>query len=102
MAGSSGVLQKLGMEVEPLTPQLATQLGYGRSEEGIVITKVRPGSAAATAGIRPGFLILAINHKKVSTIQGFNEALKEPSTKNRVLILAKQGSVTRFYSVKIE
>ncbi|NGX45193.1 MAG: Periplasmic pH-dependent serine endoprotease DegQ [Chlamydiae bacterium] len=102
MAGSSGIMQKLGMEVESLTPQLAAQLGYNRSEEGIVITKVRPGSAAATAGIRPGFLILAINHKKVTTLQGFNDALKEPTAKNRVLILVKQGSVTRFYSVKIE
>jgi len=34
----------------------------------IVITKIKPGSAAALAGMRPGFLILAVNHKKVTTI----------------------------------
>lgn len=100
MSGS-GLIQKLGMEVEPLTPATAKHLGYLANEEGVVVTKVKPGSAAAIAGIRPGFLIMAINHKKVSTLDDFNKALEE-TKKNRILILAKQGNVTRFYSIKIE
>ncbi len=98
---SVGLAQKLGLEVEPLTPELAKTLGYTKGEEGVVVTKIKPGSTAALAGIRPGFLIMAINHKKVATVAEFNAALEEVKNK-RLLILAKQGDATRFYSLKIE
>ncbi len=99
--GSGGFIKKLGMEVEPLSPDLAKKLGYTQGEEGVVITKIKPGSAAAMAGMRPGFLIMAINHKKVTSLDEFNKALEETKN-NRLLILAKQGNVTRFYSIKLK
>lgn len=99
--GGSGYSKKLGMEVETLTPDLSKKLGYSQAEEGVVITKIKPGSPAALAGMRPGFLILAINHKKVTTVEDFQKALEETKN-NRVLILAKQGSSTRFFSIKIQ
>lgn len=99
--GSIGFIQKLGMEVESLSPEMGKKLGYPPNEEGVVITKIKPGSAAALAGMRPGYLIIAINHKKVTNIEEFNKALEE-TKKNRILILAKQGNVTRFYSLKLE
>lgn len=99
-SGGTRTSQKLGMEVEPLSNDLAGKLGYSTSEEGVVITKIKPGSPAALAGMRPGFLIMAINQKKVKNIEEFQQALDE-TKKNRVLILAKQGSVTRFYSIKL-
>lgn len=97
----SGFIMKLGMEVEPLTPNLANQLGYSTDEVGVVVTKVKPGSAAALAGIRPGFLVMAINHQKITTVEEFSAALEESTKNDRVLILAKQGTVTRFYSLKL-
>lgn len=99
---ADGFIQKMGFEVDNLNPELAKQLGYTKGEEGVVITKIKPGSPAATAGMRPGFLIMAINHKKVTTVDEFNEAVKDAESKKRLLILARQGSVTRFYSLKLE
>lgn len=99
--GGSEFIKKLGMEVEPLSTDLANKLGYAASDEGLVVTKVKPGSTAATAGIRPGFLILAINHKKVATLDDLRDALGE-NKNNRILILARQGNVTRFYSLKVD
>lgn len=102
MAVPGGVVQKLGVEVETLTPELRNQLGFTKGEEGVVITKVKPSSPAAMAGMRPGYLILAINHKKVNSIAEFNEAMAEAATSKRpVLLLIKSGSVTRFYSIKL-
>lgn len=98
---AGGYVQKLGLDVDNLTPELAKQLGFTHGEEGVVITKIKPGSAAALVGMRPGFLILAVNHKKVANTEEFAAALQE-SSKNRVLILAKQGNMTRFYSLKVE
>ncbi len=96
------ITHQIGLEVSNLTPELAKQLGYDANEQAIVVTKIKPGSPAATAGIRPGFLILAINHKKVTTVEDFNTAISEIGNKKRVLILARQGNITRFYSIKIE
>lgn len=102
IVAAAGVAQKVGIEVENITPDVARQLGYDKMVEGVVITKVKPGSPAAMAGIRPGFLILAINHQKIANVNDFNEALNNLAEDKRVLILARQGEVTRFYSLKIE
>ncbi len=101
-AAASGVASKLGIEVDKLTADTAQQLGYPITEEGVVITKVKPGSPAAMVGIRPGFLVLAINHKKVTTVEEFNEALKSAADEKQVLLLVRQGNMTRFYPFKLE
>jgi serine protease Do len=101
IAAGGNLIQKLGMEIDNLTPDLARQLGLTQKEEGIVITKIKPGSAAAIAGLRPGFLIQAVNHKKVTNVSEFNDALGQPENK-RILLLVRQGNMTRFYSIKVE
>lgn len=98
---SSAVLQKLGMDIDTLSSDMAKQLGYTQKEEGVVITKIKPGSAAALAGLRPGFLIQAVNHKKVASTEEFNEAVNQ-SDQKRILLLVRQGNVTRFYSIKLD
>lgn len=98
---SNAILQKLGMEIDALNPDLAKQLGYPQKEEGVVISKVKPGSAAAMAGLRPGFLIQAVNHKKVIDVEEFNAAVSQSENK-RLLLLVRQGNVTRFYSIKLD
>jgi serine protease Do len=102
MVASSNVYQKLGIEVETLTPERSKQMGLSTFDEGVVITKVKPGSPSALAGLRPGFIILAINHKKVSTITEFNDSLADLEVKKRVLILVRHGNATRFYSFKVD
>jgi len=97
----STLIQKLGMEIETMTPDVAKQLGYTPKDEGVVITKIKPGAAAAQVGLRPGFLIQAVNHKKVVTVEEFNEEISKPDTK-RILLLVRQGNVTRFYSIKLD
>lgn len=101
LAAPSGISQKLGIEIEALSESLRKQLGLGATEEGVVITKVKPGSPASTAGLRPGFLIVAVNHKKITSVNEFTEALNDPANANRTLLLIKQGGITRFYSIRL-
>jgi serine protease Do len=100
-ATGGSIVQKLGMEIDNLTNDLSKQLGYTQKEEGVVITKIKPGSPAAMAGLRPGFLIQAVNHKKIINVDEFNEALGQPENR-RILLLVRQGNATRFYSIKVE
>lgn len=99
---AGGITSKIGIEAENLTPEMAQQLGYPNTTEGVVIVKVKPGSAAATAGIRPGFIILAVNHKKVTNINEFTQAINDASEESRILLLIRQGNMTRFYTFKME
>jgi serine protease Do len=99
---TGGIVQKLGVEVENLTPDMAKQLGYTMQDEGVVITKIKPGTAFAMAGLRPGVLIQAIEHKKISNVNDFNDAINAIGNKSRILVLVRQGNVTRFYSIKVD
>jgi serine protease Do len=101
-ASPAVISQKLGIEVENLNAELSRQLGYTTGDEGVVVTKVKPGSPAAMAGIRPGFLIQAINHKKIVNTSDYEAALNETSQNKRVLLLARNGKMTRFYSIRID
>lgn len=99
---ASGIVAKLGLEIDDLKPDMANQLGYSSKDEGVVVTKVKPGSAASMAGMRPGFLIQAVNHKKVSTMEDFNQAISDANNKKRILLLVRQGRTTRYYTFKVE
>jgi len=46
-----------GLEVQPLTAELAKQFGYQNDEKGVVVSSVKPGSPAEAAGLEPGLLI---------------------------------------------
>lgn len=101
-ASAPAVSAKLGIDVENLTPDVSRQLGYTKGEEGVVIVKVKPGSPAAMAGLRPGFLIVKVNHKEIANTNDFNATLSESSKNKRILLLVRQGSMTRFYSIRID
>jgi serine protease Do len=102
VATNSTAQQRLGIEVDALSAQLAKQLGLSSTDLGVVITKVRPGSPAAMAGLRPGYLIQAVNHKRIEDLNEFNEQIADLGSKTRVLLLIKQNNITRFYSIKMD
>lgn len=99
--GPNSPAQKLGMQIQPLTPEIAEQFGY-QNEKGVIITKVAANSPAATAGLRPGTLILAINRKKISTIEECNLALQEAVKEGRLLLMVRQGETFRFIAIPLD
>lgn len=96
---SSARAKKLGLEVAPLSPELASQFNL-RDEDGVVVKSVEAGSAAQMAGIRRGALIMAVNHRKVNTVAEFNQALEEVEGP-RVLLLINIKGMVRFFSLKL-
>lgn len=91
-------IDKLGFEVENLTPDIARALGYPNLR-GVVVSRVEAGSPAAWAGIKKGALILTVNQKEVFTIEQFNKTVKDADSQP-ILLLIKQGDFTRFVSIK--
>jgi S1-C subfamily serine protease len=56
---------RLGVMVQPLNPEMASQLGIDRNTQGIVVTGVYAASPAAESGINQGDVIMEANRRPV-------------------------------------
>ena len=71
----NGVIRRgtiYGITLQPMTERIARQLG-APDARGVLVTRVDARSEAATAGLRPGDIILELNGK---TIDGANNFLR--------------------------
>ena len=89
-----GNVNKLGLTLQALTPDLADQLGY-TGEQGVLVTSVDPGSLAADAGIQRGDLIQEINRHPVKSPSEARDELQKTDHGN-ILILLRHGQATRY------
>jgi S1-C subfamily serine protease len=87
--GSNG--DRFGMSVEPLTPEMANQMGL-RAKRGLVVQEVAPASAASDAGLQSGDVIVEVNHRPVNTLQQFREAVGANSGRPALLLVNRQGN----------
>jgi serine protease Do len=90
---------KIGIEVETLSPETAKKLGYNNLT-GVVITAVKPGSPASWAGLTKGTLIVSINHREIRNAEEFQHLLMQSDAKQPILLLIKQGDYMHFVSIK--
>jgi serine protease Do len=89
---------RLGLTVQPLTPNRARQLGVTAIVNGIVIDDVRPGSPADEADLHRGDVIEEINHNSVSKVEEFQDAVHEDQ-RQPILLLIARGRIRMFVVV---
>ncbi|MBI3995873.1 MAG: DegQ family serine endoprotease [Nitrospirae bacterium] len=75
----------LGLNVQDLTPELADRFKL-KDEKGVLVTKVEPGSAADSEGIKEGDLIKEVNRNKVANSEDFKTAMDKIKKGESVLI----------------
>ncbi len=84
-----------GAEVAPLTPEVRQRLRLSRDvKQGVVVTAVAPGSAAAGAGLRAGDVIAEANREPVASPEALAAQIER--AKRRVLLLVWRGNHTLF------
>jgi Do/DeqQ family serine protease len=81
-----------GMAVEPLTPQVARELGLSRQKEGVVVRDVDPDGAAASAGLRPGDVISQVNGEAVKTPSELKSALASAHDRPALLLVTRENA----------
>jgi serine protease Do len=92
---------KLGLSVQPLTPDLAQQFGL-TAKSGLVIIDVDQGSAAARAGLQQGDLILEVNRKPVNNVGELNSAVASSRNAGSVLLLVKRTNASMFVALPVQ
>ena len=98
---SSPSTTKLGVTVDNISPEHISRYQLSPDDAGVVITDVDSASIAGRMGLKPGFVIIAVNHQKITNVKEFDEALKDTGQSKRVLLLVKYGDGVRFYSLKL-
>ncbi len=93
--GPTQSAEELGLTVQTLTPELAKQFD-ATPGEGVVVTRVEAGSAAAAAGIRTGDIILEVNRKSVDSAEAFDRRVVASRSTKRVLLLVRSGEAQRY------
>ena len=82
---------KLGVSIQPLTPQVANQLGLKNVSQGLVITDVQAGGKAEDAGLQQGDVILQINRQNVNNLNDVKTALAKSGEKPALLLINRQN-----------
>ena len=97
----SSRFEKLGIQVEDLTPQIAEQLGI-KAEHGVVITDVQSGSPAEMAGLNTGMVITEANRQPVISVDAFRKALGGKPLEKGLLLLVRTTEGSRFVVIRAE
>ncbi|MBX7482867.1 Do family serine endopeptidase [Qipengyuania qiaonensis] len=81
--------QKLGLQMLPLTAQIARQLGVDADTQGLVIAGVDQNSDAARKNLQRGDIILTANYRPVTTLEELENTIRSAQNENREAVLLR-------------
>ena len=90
--------QGFGLTVQALTKDLAEKYGVNVTE-GVIVTGVKPGSAAAQKRIKAGDIITEVDRKPITSLKEFREAIKSANSEGLLINLVSDG-IRRFQILK--
>ena len=83
---------KYGMSVEPLTPDLAEQVGVPRGTQGVLVAGVDPAGIAADSQLQEGDVIEKIDGRTVTTVDALKSALDRKDGKPALLLVHRKDA----------
>jgi serine protease Do len=99
-SGGRPTKSPLGLEVRPITPEIARQLNL-RSTEGVVVVRVDEDGPAADAGIQRGDVIREVNRKKVVSLADFERLTKDVKDGDRLTVLLQRGPMSLYVAFTV-
>ncbi|MHC4415427.1 MAG: DegQ family serine endoprotease [Planctomycetota bacterium] len=92
-------VSELGVSVRALTPDLARELG-ARSEDGVAVTAVQPGSLADRVGIEINDIIVAFGDNRIRGLDDLRRAVENFDPKRGIRVQIQRGGSTVFLMMK--
>ena len=86
--GGGQVESALGLQVTPLTPAIASQLGVS-APNGVVVTAVDPSSDASSKGLARGAVIVGVNGRDVVSQADLEAAIAAARSQGRPAVLLR-------------
>jgi S1-C subfamily serine protease len=83
---------KLGVRVEPVTPEVAAQLELRSGTQGLVVREVNAEGPAAEAGVRSGDVIEQVNRQPVRSATDLSGALQRSGNRPALLLVNRAGN----------
>lgn len=99
LGNGSQRLGAFGLDLQPLTPELAAQMKF-RESHGLVITAVESGSVAAQAGLQPGMILSMANRQKLTSVDVLEKIVKQESPEDGILFLVHSRKGSAFVVMK--
>ncbi len=90
--------ERLGLRVEPVTPELRSELG-APSTKGMAVAEVLPGSPADGTGLKRGDIILEVNGRPVDDFESWRNVMSR--VQNFAVLLVWRDGRTFFVSVRM-
>jgi serine protease Do len=90
----------LGLEVRPITPEVAARLNL-KSTEGVFVARVEDGSSAADAGIQRGDIIKQVNRQNVRSLAEFERLTRDAKEGDRITVLLQRGSMSLYVAFTV-
>ncbi len=91
-----------GLDVQDLTNSILGQLNLPPGTKGVVVTSVKPGSAADEAGVQRGDVIQELDRQPVNDIRDFNRIAATIGKDDSVLLLVNRGGNTIYVGISPE
>ena len=83
---------RIGVNLQSLTPDMAGYLGLGRDAKGAVVTEVESGSRAAKAGLAPEDVIVEVDRKAVVSAEDAVQLLRAHGKAAHLLKIHRGGT----------
>ena len=98
--GGSRERSMLGLEVRPVTPEIARQLNL-RSTDGVVVTRVEDGTPAAEAGVQRGDVVKQLNGQTVKTMADFERLTRNMKDGDPLTVLLQRGPMSLYVAFRV-
>jgi serine protease Do len=86
---SGALTQNLGLQLSPMTPRYAQQLGVSADTDGLVILAVDGSSDAGQKGLQPGDIVVSANYKQVDTVAALQAIVAAAKAEKRETVLLR-------------
>lgn len=94
----SSEVGELGVQVQPLTAELAEQLEI-EGEGGLVVTNVSRNGIGARIGLRPGCVLVRVGKTDLKSLEDLQQGLAAAKERGQLVLLVRTPNGTQLVSV---
>ncbi|HEY7542489.1 MAG TPA: Do family serine endopeptidase [Methylomirabilota bacterium] len=98
--GGGRARSMLGLEVRPVTPEIARQLNL-RTTDGVIVVRVEDGTPAAEAGVQRGDVVKQLNGQNVKTMADFERLTQGMKEGDPLTVLLQRGSMSLYVAFRV-